>query len=109
MDALSPAPTVQITLPMEQLADFCRRWKITRLEIFGSALRPDFSPTSDVDFLYTLAPDAHWGWEFTEAGAELAHLLGRAVDLVSRRAMERSRNPFRRQEILSTTRTVYVA
>ncbi len=94
---------------MAQIAAFCRRWKIARLDIFGSALRPDFGPASDVDFLYTLAPDARWGWEFTDAADELARLLGRAVDLVSRRAIERSHNPFRRQEILSTARPVYVA
>ncbi len=94
---------------MERIAGFCQRWKIARLEIFGSALRPDFGPDSDVDFLYTLAPEARWGWEFSEAGEELARLLGRAVDLVSRRAIERSHNPFRRREILSTARAVYVA
>jgi len=109
MSVLSTFDSIQVALPLEQIADFCRRWKIARLEIFGSALRPDFGPESDVDFLYTLAPEARWGWEFGEAGAELARLLGRPVDLVSRRAIERSQNPFRRREILSNARAVYGA
>lgn len=109
MDTLSPTQPIPVPLPKDELANFCQRWKIQRLEIFGSALRSDFGPHSDLDFLYTLTPDAHWGWEFTEARDELSRLLSRPVDLVSRRAIEQSHNPFRRKEILSTARTVYVA
>ena len=49
-----------IDIPNEQISDFCRRWKITELSLFGSALRDDFGPNSDVDLLVTFAPDAEW-------------------------------------------------
>lgn len=96
-----------LNLSEAALAEFCRRWKVIRLEIFGSALRDDFGPSSDVDFLYTFAEDARWGWEFMNAWDELEQLVGRKVDLVSRKAVERSRNPLRQREILSTAKVVY--
>jgi predicted nucleotidyltransferase len=49
-----------ITLPMEQIAEFCRRWKIRELAVFGSFLRDDFRPDSDLDFLYTFVDDVRW-------------------------------------------------
>ncbi len=101
---------VAIDLPMPQLADFCRRWKIVRLELFGSALREDFGPESDVDLLATFAPDARWSlFEHFHMENELVQLLGREVDLLDREALEQSRNWLRRKEILSTARTVYAA
>ena len=100
-------PTTQIALPISRIADFCRRWKIIRLEIFGSALRDDFNNESDVDFLYTLAPDAHWGWEIVTIEEELGALVGRPVDLVSREGVERSRNWIRRKHILESAHEIY--
>lgn len=100
---------LRIALPNELLVEFCRRWKITRLEVFGSVLRHDFSPESDVDFLYTFAPDTHWGWRFFDATEELSKILGRPVDLVSRAGIERSANVNRRREILSAARVIYAA
>jgi len=50
----------QIDLPRDQIVAFCRRWKITELALFGSVLRDDFEPGSDIDFLATFAPDAAW-------------------------------------------------
>jgi hypothetical protein len=91
------------------LAEFCRRWKIDRLELFGSALGASFGPDSDIDFLYTPAGDAAWGFEFMNAWDELERLVGRKVDLVSRKAVERSRNPSRRRETLTTAKVVYEA
>ena len=85
-------PTIQIDLPTDQIADFCRRWKIARLEVFGSVLRDDFRPDSDLDFLYTFAPDTHWGWDIVTMEEELSALLERPVDLVSRQAVAGSRN-----------------
>ncbi len=99
--------TTAIPLSDQQLADFCRRWKIARLEVFGSVLREDFRPDSDVDFLYTFTPDAHWGWEIVTMEDELAALVGHPVHLVSREAVEHSRNSIRRQHILDSTREVY--
>ena len=103
-------PPSALDLPMDQLADFCRRWKITRLELFGSALRDDFGPESDLDFLATFAPDARWTlFDHFHIENELVELLGREVDLVCRDAIEESRNWLRRKEILSTARTIYAA
>ena len=96
-------------LPHEAIANFCRRWKIVRLELFGSALRDDFGPESDLDFLYTFSDDARWGWDFVTIGDELSALVGRPVDLVSRRAVERSHNWIRRKAILETAQTLYAA
>jgi len=103
-------PTPNLTLPCEALADFCRRWKITHLEIFGSALRDDFRPDSDIDLLATFAPDSNWSLiDIISAQNELAQLLNRPVDLLTRSAVERSPNYIRRQSILSTARTIYAA
>jgi hypothetical protein len=103
-------PTFPIELPVELLADFCRRWKITRLEIFGSALREDFRSDSDLDFLATFAPDSQWSvLDHVAMEDELKSLLGRDVDLVSRDAVERSHNPYRRKSILESAHAIYSA
>jgi len=98
-----------VELSYDAIAGFCRRWKIVRLEIFGSAVREDFGPESDLDFLYTFAADARWGWDIVTLGDELSALVGRPVDLVSRRAVERSHNWIRRKAILGAARTLYAA
>ena len=93
-----------------QLAQFCRRWRVRELALFGSALRDDFGPDSDVDLLVTFSPQAAWSLlDHVRMQTELSELLGYPVDLVSRRAIERSPNPIRKREILSTARTVYAA
>lgn len=92
------------------MAAFCRRWKVRELAVFGSALREDFRPESDIDLLVTFESDANWGLlEQTTMESELSALLGRRVDLVSRRAVERSTNWIRRKAILESARTVRVA
>ena len=91
----------------EGVAELCQRWGIIRLELFGSALRDDFSDDSDIDLLYTAADDVHWGFEFVTLCEAFEALFGRPVDLVSRRAVEQSDNPIRRQAILSSARTIY--
>jgi hypothetical protein len=101
--------SLPVKLSREAIEEFCRRWKITRLELFGSALRQDFGPDSDLDFLYTFTDDAHWGWEIVTIGDELTQIVGRPVDLVSRRAIERSRNRIRRESILNSARVLYAA
>ena len=91
------------------IPDFCRRWRIRALALFGSALRDDFGADSDVDMLVAFAPEAAWSLlDHVRMQRELSELLGRPVDLVSRRAIERSANPIRRREILGTARNVYV-
>jgi predicted nucleotidyltransferase len=102
--------SLRIELPPEQIADFCRRWKITELALFGSALREDFGPSSDVDFLVSFAPDAEWSLlDHVRMEEELKALIGREVDLISRRAVERSENRIRRSAILESAKPLYVA
>ena len=96
-------------LPLTAIEVFCRRWRIARLEVFGSALRGDFGPGSDVDFLYTFSPEAHWGLGFIDVWEELEQIVGRKVDLVSRRAVERTHNWIRRQAILDSAELLYAA
>jgi len=99
-----------VTIPDGQIADFCRRWKISELSLFGSALREDFSPDSDVDLLVTFAPDAEWSLlDHIQMEEELSVLLNRKVDLVSKRAIERSENWIRRRAILETAQVLYAA
>ena len=93
-----------------EVAGFCRRWKVRELAVFGSALREDFRPDSDIDFLVTFEPDANWGLlDQSAMESELAALVGRKVDLVSRRAVERSSNWIRRQAILESAETIHAA
>lgn len=99
-----------IDMPREPIAAFCRKWKVVELALFGSVLRNDFGPDSDVDVLVSFAPDARWSLlDEPRMERELAELLGRSVDLVSRRAVQDSRNWLRRQAILASAEPIYVA
>lgn len=94
-------------LPLEALRAFCERWRIEELALFGSALRDDFGPDSDIDLLASFDPAAAWGLlDHARMQEELAALLGRPVDLLSRRAVARSANPLRRQAILATAQVI---
>jgi predicted nucleotidyltransferase len=94
----------------EALAEFCQRWQVRELAVFGSALSPGFRPDSDVDLLVTFAPDAEWGlFEHVRMEQELQALMGRSVDLVTRRAVENSANRLRREAILGSAQVIYVA
>ncbi len=105
---MSIARSLEIT--RTEVAAFCRRWRVRELAVFGSALREDFRPDSDVDVLVAFEPDANWGLlEQTTMESELAALLGRRVDLVSRRAIERSTNWIRQKAILDSAEVVHVA
>jgi len=92
----------------ERLAEVCRKWRITELSLFGSALREDFGPDSDVDLLVEFED----GWtpslgEDLAIRDELSALFsGRAIDLVERRLLQ---NPFLLRRVLTTRRVVYAA
>ena len=102
--------SARIDIPKEALATFCRRWRIVELALFGSVLREDFGPASDIDVLVRFAPNAgHGFFELVRMQEELSELFGRNVDLVSRRGIENSRNPIRRQAILQAAEVVYAA
>ena len=93
---------------MNEIAKFCHRWRIRELALFGSALREDFRPDSDLDILATFADDAEWGlFDHVQMQQELQVLLQRSVDLISRRAVERSQNWLLRQEILDTAQKLF--
>lgn len=107
-DKLTATPRVPI--PKDRLLDFCRRWKVAELSLFGSALREDFRPDSDVDLLVTFAPGVSWEFDdFLTMKEELETLFGRTVDLVERRLVETSENYIRRRHILSHLEPLYVA
>lgn len=102
--------SLPIVLPEAAITDFCQRWKITELALFGSILRSDFRPNSDIDILVSFAPDASWGL-LALAGMkhELEDLLGHKVDLVSKRSIEQSHNWIRRNKILESAQVIYAA
>jgi uncharacterized protein len=96
-------------LPVDeaQLDQLCRHWKIAKLELFGSA-RLDFAAAHDVDLLVSFFSDAEWSlFDHAQMEQELSELLGRRVDLVSRRAIEASPNALRRSAILGSAIKVY--
>ncbi len=98
----------KIDIPYEQVAEFCQRWQITELALFGSVLRDDFTDESDVDVLVSFAPGAKISlFTFIGAQDELSEILGRKVDLVERSAIENSRRRWARKHILETARTIY--
>lgn len=99
-----------IELPSAAIKEFCQRWKIEEFYLFGSVLRSDFRPDSDIDVLVEFMPDALWGLlELVRMKRELESLFGRAVDLLTKKSIEESHNWIRRQEILGTAELVYVA
>lgn len=99
-----------IEIPIDKITDFCQRWKITEFALFGSVLRDDFRPDSDIDVLVTFAPDAGWTlFNHVDMQDELETLFERKVDLVSKRGIERSRNYIRRKAILSSAQIIYAA
>jgi len=98
---------LEISVDHDHITDFCRRWNVTELALFGSALRDDFRPDSDVDVLVTFEPEAPWSlWDLSTMRQELERIFGREVDLVEKKGL---RNPFRRRAILSSQRLIYAA
>lgn len=94
----------------EQIAEFCRTWQVVELSLFGSALREDFRPESDVDVLVAFASESrHSLFDLVTMERELCGMFGRKVDLVEKPAIERSENYVRRRNILSSAKVVYAA
>jgi predicted nucleotidyltransferase len=96
---------VRLDLDLDLLADICRRYGIARLEVFGSVSRGEASPSSDVDVLYELIPGSRLGWMIETLSDELAVVLGRPVDLVSRRAL----HDRLRDDVLADAQLIYAA
>jgi predicted nucleotidyltransferase len=94
-------------IPRKKIAEFCKRWSITEFALFGSVLRADFRPDSDVDVLVSIDPKAHIGlFEIIDMKLELQDMFKRPVDLVEKDGL---RNPYRRKEILRTAQVVYAS
>lgn len=97
-----------INLPLKQIEKFCLKWQVTELALFGSVLREDFRPDSDIDLLITFSVEADWSlFDHIKMQQELATIWKRKIDLISKRAIERSQNTIRRHEILSTAQVIY--
>lgn len=97
----------KIALPEKKIEDFCCRWNISEMSLFGSVLSDEFRTDSDVDILVSFKKNASWGlFDFVDMSDELEIIFGRKVDLIEKEAM---RNPFRKHRILSTREIIYAA
>jgi len=97
----------RVRLEREALTEFCRKWRVRELSVFGSALREDFGPESDLDFLVSFDPAAPWSlWDLVTMRDELTAITGREVDLVEKEGL---RNPYRRREILANREVIHAA
>lgn len=97
----------RFSIPRKKIAEFCKRWSITEFALFGSVLREDFRPDSDIDVLVSIDPKAHIGLlDIVQMQFELEKMFKRPVDLVEKEGL---RNPYRRRAILRTAQVVYAA
>jgi len=96
-----------INISEHKLADICRRFGVVELALFGSVLRDDFRPDSDIDTLVTFTPERKVDlFDFAELQLALKDCFGRPVDVVEKAALT---NPYRRQTILSSAEVIYAA
>ncbi|MBN2020156.1 MAG: nucleotidyltransferase family protein [Sedimentisphaerales bacterium] len=101
---------INLGVTEQEITDCCRRWKVQRLAVFGSAAADKLRPDSDIDLLVTFLPDAEWSmFDHYRMEEELTHLFGREVDLVSIKAAQENANPICRREILESARQIYAA
>ena len=95
----------RIDIPSEEIAEICRRHRVRRMALFGSVLRDDFTPQSDVDVLIEYEPGHAGGFEFFRMRRELTTMLGREVDMHTAASL----SPYFRQEVLDEAEEIYVA
>lgn len=97
--------TVQLPIPHEEIAAFCTRWGVAEFSLFGSVLRADFRPDSDVDVLVSFSEEAEISlFDLVQMKLELEEIFHRSVDIIEKDALE---NPFRKREILKTAQVIY--
>jgi uncharacterized protein len=102
--------TLALPIPFARIESFCRHWRVQELDVFGSVVREDFGPESDVDVLIAFAPDARPSlFDLVTMQDELEAIFGRPVDLLEREAVEVNHNWIRREAILQSARPVYRA
>jgi predicted nucleotidyltransferase len=105
LEAMKTGPRARIDIPRDRIAEFCRRHSIRRLALFGSVLRDDFTPESDVDVLVEFLPEAHLGMGYYVLGDELEEILGYPVDVRT----EEELSKYFREEVMAELEDVYVA
>jgi predicted nucleotidyltransferase len=97
-----------INLSIDAIKTFCQKWQIAEFSVFGSVLREDFRPDSDLDVLVSFFPHAPWTLiDLVTMQHELQQLVNRDVDLIEKRVIEKSENWIRRNEILNTAQILY--
>lgn len=97
-----------INLEIEKIDYICQQWHIEELALFGSVLREDFNPNSDIDVLVSFAEDAKitfFDLDYLEQ--KLSELFNRPVDIVTKRAIEQSHNWIRKKNILENAKIIY--
>lgn len=102
--------TPKIKIPKDLIVAWCTKWKVVEFSLFGSVLTDRFHDGSDVDVMVSFAPDEEWGlFDLVRMEHELKDIIGRKVDLVTRRSIEWSKNPLRRKAILDSVEPFYVS
>lgn len=97
----------KLPIPTRKLKTFCHRWQVVELSLFGSALRDDFNPDSDVDVLVSFSSNAQTSlFDLVQMQIEFEKVFGCKVDLVEKEAL---RNPYRKNEILNNAQVIYAA
>ena len=97
-----------IDIPLSQIRDFCLKWQIVEFGLFGSVLRDDFRPDSDIDCLVKFGENSPWSLlDMVQMQQELEQIFSRKVDLLTQPAIENSQNWLRKKEILSTAKVIY--
>jgi hypothetical protein len=98
---------IKIVLPRKNIEDFCLKWKVAEMSLFGSVISKNFRPDSDIDVLVSFKDNAGWSlFDFVDMIDELKAIFGRKIDLVEKDSLK---NPFRRQSILSANEVIYAA
>lgn len=99
---------IKVAVPMEKITAFCHKWQVTEFALFGSVLRDDFRPDSDIDVMVQFHPNARPTFcTLDEMEVELKTIFHRDIDLITRQGIETSRNYLRRHEILSSACVIY--
>lgn len=99
--------TLPVEIPEARIEALCQKWQVRELSLFGSVVRNDFTPTSDVDVLVTFRPEAQWNlWDLVDLRDDLKEIFHREIDLVEERSLI---NPYRRASILRDKQVIYAA
>lgn len=94
-----------ISIDKTRIEAFCQKWKVSEMALFGSVLREDFGPESDVDVMIEFEPNMPWSlYDWIDMIDELSEIFGRKVDLISKKGL---RNPYRKKTIMETNKVIY--